>query len=71
MKSQFLFKGREELDHFLARLSADVAAWAPGTAAAVLAAEATRAFIEPGLRAAPWPPLDAAVAAEAGRKRAA
>lgn len=58
--------GIEELRRKLEDAGREARDWAPAKAASMLAEYARRAFREPGLRPAPWPPLAASTLGRAG-----
>lgn len=67
MRRSIEFEGVNDLDAWLQSFIKDNEAWIPQTAASILSAEASRAFVEPALRIEPWAPLKASTRSRAGR----
>ena len=68
MRRSIEFEGVNDLDAWLQSFIKDNEAWIPQTAASILSAEASRAFVEPTLRIEPWAPLKASTRNNAGRQ---
>lgn len=60
--------GIKDLKTWLQAFVKDNEKWIPETAAAILASESTRAFVDPSLRIQAWAPLKSATQQSAGRK---